>query len=153
MNQPQTISQHFVARAGHYGDGKIAMRQKEFGVWREFTWQESYEQVRSLAMGLIALGLRRGDHVCSIGDNDRQYIWGFIALQAVGAAGVGMYTDAIPAEMEYIINHADATLALAKDQEQCDKFLELKERIPRVRRVIYWDDRGLWNYQDDWLIS
>ncbi len=153
MNQPQTISQHFVARAGHYGDGKIAMRQKEFGVWREFTWQESYEQVRSLAMGLIALDLRRGDHVCSIGDNDRQYIWGFIALQAVGAAGVGMYTDAIPAEMEYIINHADATLALAKDQEQCDKFLELKERIPRVRRVIYWDDRGLWNYQDDWLIS
>ncbi|WP_420628301.1 AMP-binding protein [Candidatus Leptofilum sp.] len=153
MNGLNTIPQHFLAQVGQAAPNKVALRQKEFGIWREFTWQESYQQVRDFALGLIVLGLQRGDHLCSIGDNDRQYLWGFVAMQAVGAAGVGMYTDAIPSEMSYIINHSDATFALAKDQEQCDKFLELKEEVPNVKKVIYWDDKGLWSYDDDWLIS
>lgn len=153
MNELNTIPQHFLAQVQKYGSGKVALRQKEFGIWREFSWQDSYQQVRDFALGLIVLGLQRGDHLCSIGDNDRQYLWGFLAMQAVGAVGVGMYTDAIPSEMSYIINHSDATFALAKDQEQCDKFLELKEEIPNIKKVIYWDDKGLWNYDDDWLIS
>lgn len=153
MNGLQTIPQHFLAQVRQNPPEKVALRQKEFGIWREFTWQDSYQQVRDFALGLIVLGLQRGDHLCSIGDNDRQYLWGFLAMQAVGAAGVGMYTDAIPSEMSYIINHSDATFALAKDQEQCDKFLELKEEIPKIKKVIYWDDKGLWNYDEDWLIS
>jgi long-chain acyl-CoA synthetase len=154
MQEPQTVPQHFLNRVQHYqGTKKVALRQKEFGIWREFSWGESYEQVRDFALGLMVLGLQRGEHVCSIGDNDRQYLWGFLAIQAVGAANVGLYTDAIPKEIEYIVNHSDATFALAKDQEQCDKFLELKEQCPRLRKVIYWDDRGLWNYEEDWLIS
>ncbi|WP_420645461.1 AMP-binding protein [Candidatus Leptofilum sp.] len=153
MNGLKTIPQHFLAQVRQGPPNKVALRQKEFGIWREFTWQESYEQVRDFALGLIVLGLQRGDHLCSIGDNDRQYLWGFVAMQAVGAAGVGMYTDAIPSEMSYIINHSDATFALAKDQEQCDKFLELKDEVPNIKKVIYWDDKGLWSYDDDWLIS
>lgn len=153
MNGLKTIPQHFLAQVKQNPVEKVAIRQKEFGIWREFSWQDSYQQVRDFALGLIVLGLQRGDHLCSIGDNDRQYLWGFLAMQAVGAAGVGMYTDAIPSEMSYIINHSDATFALAKDQEQCDKFLELKEEIPKVKKVIYWDDKGLWSYDDDWLIS
>ncbi len=129
------------------------MRQKELGIWKGYTWQESYEQVKNFALGLIALGLRRGEQVASIGDNDRQYLWAFLAVQAAGGVNVGLYTDAIPREIEYIVNHCDAVLALAKDQEQCDKFLELKEQLPKVKKVIYWDERGLWDYEDDWLIS
>lgn len=149
----ETLPQYFLHRVHISPEDKVAVRQKEFGIWREFSWQESYEQVKSFALGLIALGLQRGDHLCSIGDNDRQYLWGFVAMQAVGAAGVGLYTDAIPKEIEYIVNHSDATFALAKDQEQCDKFLELKEQIPHIKKVIYWEDKGLWGYDDEWLIS
>ncbi|MCA9964459.1 MAG: AMP-binding protein [Anaerolineales bacterium] len=153
MSESQTLPQYFVAKAKQYADSRIAMRQKEFGIWREFTWNESYEQVKQFALGMIALGLQRGDHVATIGDNDRQYVWGYIGLQAVGAATVGMYTDAIPAEMEHIVNHSDATFVMAKDQEQCDKFLENREKFPKIKKVIYWEARGLWDYDDDWLIS
>lgn len=153
MGEPQTLPQYFLTQAQKFGRDKVALRQKRYGIWQEFNWQESYEQIRDFALGLIMLGLQRGDQVCSIGDNDREYLWGYLAAQAVGAAVVGMYTDAIPNEMKYIVNHSDAAIALAKDQEQCDKFLELRPEIPNVKKVIYWDDRGLWNYNEDWLMS
>lgn len=153
MNEPQTIPQYFLQRVQQYDDTKVAVRQKELGIWKGYTWQESCEQVKNFALGLIALGLQRGEQVASIGDNDRQYLWAFLAVQAAGGVNVGLYTDAIPKEIEYIVNHCDATFALAKDQEQCDKFLELKERLPKVKKVIYWDERGLWDYEDDWLLS
>ena len=153
MEQPQTIAQYFLHQVNINDDQTVALRQKEFGIWQEYSWPHSYEQVKYFALGLLELGVKRGDHLCSIGDNDRQYLWGFLAMQAVGAAGVGMYTDAIPKEMEYVINHSDSVIALAKDQEQCDKFLEIRDQIPNIRKVIYWDDRGLWDYEGDWLIS
>ena len=150
---PQTLPQHFLNQVQQSDPTKIAVRQKEFGIWREFTWQESYEEVKNFTLGMIALGLQRGDHVCSIGDNDREYLWAYLGMQAAGAGVVGMYTDAIPTEMEYVVNHSDATFALAQDQEQCDKFLEMKANTPKLKKVIYWDDRGLWDYEEDWLIS
>jgi long-chain acyl-CoA synthetase len=153
MMEPQTLPQHFMELVHKYGDRKIALRQKEFGIWREFTWQDSYIQVKQFALGMVALGLQRSDHVCTVGDNDRQYLWAYIGLQAVGTAVIGLYTDSTAREMEYIINHSDATFVLAQDQEQCDKMLEIREQIPRVKKIIYWDERGLWNYDDPWLIS
>jgi long-chain acyl-CoA synthetase len=149
---PTTLPQHFLRQAQTQPAGKVALRQKEFGIWREFTWADSYEQVRALGMGLIALGARRGDTIATVGDNDRQHIWGYLGLQAIGAAQVGLFTDATPSEMAYVIDHSDATFILAKDQEQCDKLLEIRARIPKVRRVIYWDERGLWNYDEPWLL-
>ncbi|MCP4362108.1 MAG: long-chain fatty acid--CoA ligase [Chloroflexi bacterium] len=149
----QTLPQTFLNQVKQYGSGRIALRQKEFGIWQEFTWQDSYEQVEQFALGMMVLGLQRGDHVCSIGDNDREYLWGFLGLQAAGGAMVGLYTDAIPSEMEYIINHSDATFALAQDQEQVDKLLEIRENTSALKKVIYWDDRGMWDYDEDWLIS
>jgi long-chain acyl-CoA synthetase len=148
----ETIPQFFLHQVQTQPPGKVAMRQKEFGIWREFTWQDSYEQVKDFAMGLIALGVRRGDMICTAGDNDRQHIWAYIALQSAGAAQVGLFTDATPAEMAYVIDHSDATFVLAKDQEQCDKLLDVRDRLSKVRRVIYWDERGLWNYDDPWLM-
>ncbi len=153
MIEPQTLPQAFLEKVSRYGPEKVAFRQKEFGIWKEFNWQYSYEKVKCFALGLIALGVQRGDKICTVGDNDRQYLWAYLGLQAVGAAQVGLYTDAIPKEMQYVIAHSDATFALAKDQEQCDKLLEIKDQIPEVKRVVYWDTRGLWGYEDGWLIS
>ncbi len=148
-----TLPKCFLARVKQYGDQKVAIRQKDFGIWQEFTWKESYENVRGFALGLVSLGLRRGERVSVVGDNDRHYLWADLAIMAAGGITVGIFTDAIPREMEYVITHSEAVLALAKDQEQCDKLLEIKESIPNVKRVIYWDPRGMWYYDDPWLIS
>ena len=153
QSTPSTLPQHFLARVAQYGDGKTALRQKEYGIWREFTWQKSYEQVRDFALGLAALGLQRGEHVATIGDNDRQYLWGYLGVLCLGGVQVGLFTDANASEAAYIIDHSDARFVLAQDQEQCDKLLEIRAQIPQVERVIYWDERGLWNYADPWLIS
>ena len=152
-NSPRTMPQYFVRQVDKYSAEKVAIRQKELGIWREFSWQDSYDNVEAFALGLIALGVARGDKICTVGDNDRQYLWGYLAMQAVGAAQVGIYTDAIPREIQYIASHSDSTFALAKDQEQCDKFLEIRDQLPLVKRVIFWEERGLWNYDDPWLIS
>lgn len=152
MDNPETLPQHFVHKAKTYPASKVALRQKEFGIWREFTWQESFEKAKFFGLGMIELGLQRGSHVCYIGDNERQALWGYVGVQAVGGAMIGLYTDSRPQEIEYIVNHGDAIFVLAKDQEQCDKFLEIRENIPNVRKVIYWDERGLWDYEDDWLM-
>ena len=136
-----------------YGRSKVALRQKEFGIWQEYSWQDSYEQVEQFALGLLALGLERGDKVSAIGDNDRQYLWAYVGLLAIGGVQVGIFTDAAVNEISYIVSHSDSAFVLAKDQEQCDKLLSIQEEIPNVRRIIYWDERGLWNYDNPWLIS
>jgi long-chain acyl-CoA synthetase len=148
-----TLPKSLVAGYQQYGDRKVAMRQKDLGIWRSYTWQDSYEQVRTLGLGLISLGLKRGDKVCIIGDNDPQYFWAQLAIQSCGGVAVGIFTDSAPPEIEYIVNHSDAVLVFAKDQEQCDKLLEIQEQIPAVRRVIYWDNKGLWSYDEPWLLS
>jgi long-chain acyl-CoA synthetase len=153
MSTAQTLPQYFLARVSQYGARKVALRQKEFGIWQEITWQDSYAQVRDLTLGLRALGVERGDRVATVGDNDRFYLWAYLGLLAIGGVQVGLYTDAGAEEMAYVIDHSDAVVVFAKDQEQCDKLLEIRDRLPKVRRVIYWEEQGLWEYDDPWLIS
>ena len=153
MNRPATVPQYFLRQVEVHGGGKVALRQKEFGIWREFSWEESCEQVRNFGLGLRELGLARGDHVATIGDNDRQYLWAYLGLLAVGGVQVGLFTDASAEEVAYIIEHSDARFVLAQDQEQVDKMLAIRARIPKVECVIYWDERGLWEYDSSWLTT
>jgi long-chain acyl-CoA synthetase len=153
MDTLDTLPRSLIAGYERYGDRKIAMRQKDLGLWRSYTWQDSYEQVRQLSLGLIRLGLKRGGKVCIIGDNAPQYFWAQLAVQSGGGVAVGIFTDSNPSEIQHIVDHSDAVFVFAKDQEQCDKLLEIRDQVPAVQRVIYWDDKGLWNYDDPWLIS
>lgn len=153
MNPLDTFPKNLIAGYKKNGDQKIAMRQKDRGIWRPFSWQQSYQQVRQLSLGLIKLGLKHGDKVCIIGDNDPQYFWAQLAIQSGGGVSVGIFTDSAPPEIQYIVAHSDATFVFAKDQEQCDKLLEIRKQVPTVQRVIYWDEKGLWNYNEPWLVS
>jgi long-chain acyl-CoA synthetase len=152
-NDLDTLPKNLIVGWQKYGRRKVAMRKKDLGIWRSYTWQDSYEQVRQLSLGLIALGLKHGDKVCIIGDNDPQYFWAQLAIQSGGGVAVGLFTDSAPPEIQYIVHHSDAAFVFAKDQEQCDKLLDIQDQVPAVRRVIYWDDKGLWNYDEPWLIS
>lgn len=131
----------------------IAMRKKDFGIWKEYNWKECYENVKDFVLGLIALGVQRHDKVAIIGENEPQWYWAEFAVQAAGAIVVGIYTDMVPSEVKYIVEHSEASYAIANDQEQVDKFLEIEEESPKLKKVIYWDDKGLKTYDDPLLIS
>lgn len=154
MKEPETLAQYWLANVQKFrGTNQVAARQKDLGIWQRYTWDDEYQQVRDFALGLLELGLQRGDRVAVVGDNDREYLWASLGIVAAGAAVVGIFTDVTPAEVEYIVNHSDATFVVAGDQEQCDKLLEIRDKIPAVKQVIYWDDRGMWYYKEPWLMD
>ncbi|OGO22955.1 MAG: AMP-binding protein [Chloroflexi bacterium RBG_16_50_9] len=132
---------------------RTAMCMKKFGIWQRYTWNDYYENIKYLSLGLISLGLERGDVVCLIGDNEPEWFWGEFAVQAAGGIATGIFVDSIPSEVKYIAEHSDAKFAIVNDQEQADKFLSIKNELPLLKKVIYWDPKGLRNYDDPILIS
>ncbi len=148
-----TLPKHFVARTKEFGADKIAMRKKRFGIWQEFSWADSYRVVRNLALALAEIGLKRDEKVSLIGENDPEFYWAELAVWAAGGVTTAIFTDANLQELGYVIDNSDSVYLFAHDQEQCDKALAIREKIPNVRRVIYWDDKGMWHYDDPWLAS
>ena len=136
-----------------WGPNKVAVREKEFGIWQKYSWEHCYLQIKWRTLGLIVLGLRRGDRVSIIGDNGPEWLWFQAAVQAAGGVPVGMFVDSMPAEVKHIVSHSDSRFVVARDQEQVDKMLEIKDDLPKLQRIIYWDPDGMRNYKDGALIS
>jgi len=132
---------------------RTAMCMKKFGVWQKYSWNDYYENVKYFSLGLIGLGLKRGDVACIIGDNEPEWFWGEFAIQSAGGIATGIFVDSIPSEVEYIATHSGAKFAIVNDQEQTDKFLEIKGELPLLKKVIYWDPKGLKNYDDPILVN
>jgi long-chain acyl-CoA synthetase len=130
-----------------------AIREKDLGIWQTWTWAQALEQVRALARGLAAQGFRRGDHLAVIGANRPRLYWSMMAAQALGGVPVPLYEDAIASETQFVIEDAGARFAVAEDQEQVDKLLEVLERCPRLERIYYDDPRGLRHYAQPQLAS
>lgn len=135
-----------------WGDG-VALAMKNFGIWQRYTWKDYYERVKYFSLGLMSLGLEPGDKVCIIGDNEPEWFWGEFAVQAAGGIATGIFVDSIPSEVKYIAAHSGIKFAIVNDQEQTDKFLEIKDELPSLKKVIYWDPKGLRNYDDPTIIS
>jgi len=148
---PRTLPAAFLANRERLGRGAVAMREKDYGIWQSYTWEDSWEQVRDLAHGLAALGFKRGDRICIVGDNRPQLYWGMLAAQALGGVPVPLYQDSIEREMQFIVEHAEARFALVEDQEQVDKFAAIKPQCPALQCVIYKDARGLRTYRHEFL--
>lgn len=135
-----------------YGE-QVAIREKDYGVWKKSTWKKVYEQVKYFASGLVALGLQPGDKVSLIGNNEPELYLSEFAVQAVGGVPVPLYPDNVPPEIEFIAKDADSVFAIVEDQEQVDKFLEIKDKLPMLKKIIYWDPTGMWLFDDPILIS
>ena len=135
-----------------YGDNKVAIREKEFGIWQPVTWKGYYENVRDFALGLHKLGFERGDKLSYIGDNRPEALYSELGVHCLGGAIVGIYPDSHLDQVEYIINHSDSTFVVAGDQEQADKVLEIKEKCPKIVKLIVDDPKGMRHYDDPLLI-
>ncbi len=136
-----------------YGDHRRAMRHKHYGVWHPHTWKDYYLNVKHLALGLLALGLEPGDKVLIIGDNAPQWYYAELAAQANHGVSVGLFSDLLPLEIKYIAENSDARIAVVEGQEQVDKFLQIKDALPLLKKVIYWSYKGLSRYDDDILVG
>uniref|UniRef100_UPI0023967174 AMP-binding protein n=1 Tax=Candidatus Palauibacter scopulicola TaxID=3056741 RepID=UPI0023967174 len=139
-------------QAANHGE-RVAMREKEFGIWQTITWTEYARRVRHFAMGLRDLGLESGDRIAIVGDNRPEWVIGELAAQSLGALPLGLYQDAVAAELEYLLAASRARVVIAEDQEQVDKVLEIREGLPRLEYIIYYDPRGLGRYEARGLVS
>jgi long-chain acyl-CoA synthetase len=136
-----------------FGDSKDAIREKDYGVWQSYTFAEYLKQVRAFALGLAALEFKRGDKIAIIGDNRPQLYWSMVAAQCLGGIPVPLFQDAIEDEMHYVLDHSETKFAVAEDQEQTDKLLNLKERCPHLEYIIYEDPRGMRHYKQPFMMS
>jgi long-chain acyl-CoA synthetase len=133
--------------------GKVAVREKDFGIWQSYTWSRYFDEARLIAHGLAALGFARGDRVAIVGDNRPELYWAIMAAQALGGVPVPIYQDSGEKETEYIVDHAEARFAVVEDQEQVDKLLSIRARCPRLAHIVYDDPRGMRAYSDPGLVS
>ncbi|MSP98790.1 MAG: long-chain fatty acid--CoA ligase [Betaproteobacteria bacterium] len=145
---PKLLLEHALVRGE-----RPAIREKDLGIWQTWTWRQFAEEVRALAHGLSSLGFKRGDHLALIGDNRPRIYAAMCAAQCLGGIPVPMYQDAAAAEMRFPIQNAQIEFAIAEDQEQVDKLLEILPACAQLKHIVYDDPRGLRNYRQAQLMA
>ncbi|RPJ21682.1 MAG: hypothetical protein EHM26_03270, partial [Desulfobacteraceae bacterium] len=136
-----------------YGDTRRALREKHYGIWEPYTWKDYYLRVKSLALGLMSLGLKAGDKVLIVGDNAPQWYYAELATQADHGVAVGAYSDLTPREIQCLAENSEASFAIVQDQEQVDKLLQVKDALPLLKKVLFWSYKGLAHYKDPALMG
>jgi len=147
-----TVPLLFFRQVDRYG-GRVALRRKELGRWRQITWREYGQRVREVAAGLIALGLRRGDCVSIIAENRPEWLYCDLGIIAAGGMTAGIYTTSSPAQCEHILNHSDARLCIVEDEEQLEKILLVWGRLPLLQKIIVIEARALRRFRDPTVMS
>ena len=147
-----TLPKLLRARTEELGD-KIALREKDLGVWRPITWREYFYRVEMFCLGLVSLGLRQKDSVSILGDNCPEWLFADLAIQAAGGVSVGVYPTNSAVQVKYILEHSDTRYVVVRDQEQLDKVLEIKDELPLLNRAIVIDMKGVRKYKDPIIIS
>lgn len=146
-----TLPKLLAHNAAHHA-GEVALREKHLGIWRSISWADYQERTRAMALGLRALGIVAGEVVGLIGDNRPEWVMGEVAAHAVGARSLGIYRDALDEEVAYLLDYAGAHLVFAEDEEQVDKLLNVADRLPLLRHIVYADPRGMRKYDDPRLM-
>ena len=133
--------------------GLVALRKKEYGVWHDIPWSEYLEKVKYVALGMHALGLKRGDKAAIIGENRPEWLFSAMGIMSAGATFAGIYTTNPVPECEYVMGHSESVFYLCEDEEQLDKALAFRDRTPLLKKMIVWEMRGLKHYQDPMVMS
>lgn len=136
-----------------WGDSRVALRKKEFGIWREHTWEDCYKRTRAISLGLMSLGLEAGNGVAILADNNPEWFWSELGVLTARGIAAGLNPAGSTEETKGLMTLARAKFALAQDQEQVDKLLQIKEGIPSLQKIVYWREKGLQHYPDSVLMS
>ena len=149
-----TLPQILFKQAQQLGSEKIAIREKMYGIWLAYSWQDYLRYTKNVTLGFLTLGLKRGENIGIITDNHPEWLFSEMGAQAIGAVTVNLFTSSIAKELATMLNRFQAALVVVQDQEQVDKLLEVKEQLPHVRKVVYIDPTGMRTYTNNpWLMS
>jgi long-chain acyl-CoA synthetase len=151
VRQADTYPKLLRLNAREHGS-EIALREKDLGLWRLFSWNDYQRRVRDFALGMLELGIGRGDVIGIIGDNRPDWVAAEIAAHALRALSLGLYRDVLDEEASYLLNYGEAKLVFAEDEEQVDKLLGLADRVPKLKHIVYSDPRGMRKYEDPRLM-
>ena len=147
-----TIPKLLARNSKLYSD-RVALREKDLGIWQRTTWDEYWDHVCYFALGIKKLGLEKGDKLSILGDNCREWLYADLATQSSSAVTVGIYPTDVASQVRYILENSESSFIVAKDQEQVDKILEVKDSLPRLKKIIVVDMKGLRRYKDTMVIS
>ena len=147
-----TIPKLLARNSKLYSD-RVALREKDLGIWQRTTWDEYWDHVCYFALGIKKLGLEKGDKLSILGDNCREWLYADLATQSSSAVTVGIYPTDVASQVRYILENSESSFIVAKDQEQVDKILEVKDSLPRLKKIIVVDMKGLRRYRDTMVIS
>ena len=149
-----TLPQILLRQSERLGDERIALREKAYGIWQTYNWRDYFRYVKLVGLGLVSLGLKKGENVGLILENDPEWLFAELGVQSVGGVALPLFTSAVAKELAQGLNRIEAAYVFAQDQGQVDKLLACKEDLPHTRRVIYTDPTGMRTYGDNpWLIS
>ena len=152
MVETKSLPQLFFDRMERYGE-RVALREKKYGLWRNISWNEYGQQVRLASMGLIAQGLKSGDMASIIGSTRPEWLFADLGIQSAGGITVPIYETNSAQQVEYILADAGAKYVVVEDEEQLDKVLEVKAKLPLLDKIIVIDWKGLRNFQDPMVIK
>ena len=147
---PQILSR----QAEKLGSEKTAIREKAYGIWQTYDWKDYLRYTKNVCLGLLSLGLKRGENLGLILDNHPEWLFSELGAQSAGAVTVNLFTSAVAKELVYGLNRIRATAVVVQDQEQVDKLLQFRDELSHLKRVVYVDPTGMSTYVDDpWLVS
>lgn len=147
----QTIPGICFDQAAHLGD-RVALRRKELGIWRRITWADYARTVRWVGHALMDLGVQPGERVGVLGENRPEWLYADLGIQAIGAVTVGIYPTSSPEQVHYVLEHSEARLVVVEGEEQLDKILEVRARLPQMRRIVVMDPKGLRGFDDPMVV-
>ena len=131
----------------------IALRNKEFGIWNEISYLDFWNRCTYLASALMVYGVNKGEKVAVHSENRPEWFISDLGIQAVGAVTVGLYPTNPKSEVEYLLGHSETVILFAEDQEQVDKALAVQENLPSLKLIVYFDKKGMYKYDSEYLIS
>jgi long-chain acyl-CoA synthetase len=149
----ETWPQLLQEKCRKYGSKRVAMRHKKYGIWEEFSWRDYYDNVKQSSLGLLEMGLKPADRVMLLGYNDPYLCWAILGVMVCGGVAAIFHHDATPLETKYVMEQSNSRFAIVQDQQQVDKLMEIKNELPRLEKIVYWNPRGMSDFNDSALIS
>ncbi len=143
-----TMPKLFLQRCRELGQ-RTAHREKDYGIWLSYSWADFLEHARLIGLGLYRLGLRRGDVVSILSEDNKEWVYSDMGIQAMGGICSGVYTTDAPAQLRYLMLDSGSKFLIVENDEQLDKYLEIKADVPGVEKVIVLDNDGLHGFSDD----
>ncbi|PKN66982.1 MAG: long-chain fatty acid--CoA ligase [Deltaproteobacteria bacterium HGW-Deltaproteobacteria-12] len=147
-----TVPKLFASRVEKWKN-RVAFRKKELGIWADTTWETYGKEVKIAGMALQALGLKKGQKISILSEPREEWLYCDLGCACIGGVTVGIYTTNAPDEVEYIVGHSDSQIFFAEDEEQLDKVLVVREKLPELKKIIVYEMEGLRDFKDPMVMS